>query len=305
MIPIKRRYPVTKEEKKLEKARKNKNKKEGRRVRTLDPMHYVGIYLMDQRTAASNYFTGTLDLAVAEEYVKKMRESGLKEFSVMHLYLAAFVRMYSQHPEMNRFIRGLRIYARNNIEIAMTIKKEMKLNADDTVIKLVFEPDATAEQVYHITQKVIADALAEDDDFDKIVKLLNKIPRCIMRFVAWFLKKLDFYGLLPKSLSAVSPFHGSMVITSLASLGIPPIYHHLYDFGNIPIFFAFGKRYNKYETAKDGTPEKHTYMDYRITCDERIADGHAYSVALRYFNSLIRKPELLDTPPETIVEDIP
>ena len=59
------------------------------------------------------------------------------------------------------------------------------------------------------------------------------------------------------------------------------------------------------KALKDGTPEKHTYMDYRITCDERIADGHAYSVALRYFNSLIRKPELLDTPPETIVEDIP
>ncbi len=296
---------MTKEEKKLEKARKNKNKKEGRRVRTLDPMHYVGIYLMDDRTGASNYFTGTLDIGVAEEYVKKMREKGLKDFSVMHLYLAAFVRMYSQHPQMNRFIRGHRIYARNNIEIAMTIKKEMKLNADDTVIKLAYEPDATAEQVYEITQRVITEALSEESDFDSVAKLLNKIPRCIMRLVAWVIKKLDYYGALPKSLVSVSPFHGSLVVTSLASLGIPPIYHHLYDFGNIPIFFAFGKRYNKYEISKEGNPEKHTYMDYRITCDERIADGHAYSLALRYFNSLIRKPELLDTPPESIIEDIP
>ena len=260
---------------------------------------------MDDRTGATNYFTGTLDIGIAEEYVKKMREKGLKEFSVMHLYLAAFVRMYSQHPQMNRFIRGHRIYARNNIEIAMTIKKEMKLNADDTVIKLRYEPDATAEQVYEITQKVIAEALAEDDDFDKIVKLLNKLPRFIMRTIAWVLKKLDYHGIMPKDLVSVSPFHGSMVITSLASLGIPPIYHHLYDFGNIPIFFAFGKRYNKYEISKEGTPEKHTYMEYRITCDERIADGHAYSLALRYFNSLIRKPELLDAPPEKVIEDIP
>ena len=296
---------MTKEEKKLEKAKKNKSKKEGRRVRSLDPMHYVGIYLMDDRTGASNYFTGTLDIAVAEEYVKSKREQGMKDFSIMHLYLAAFVRMYSQHPQMNRFIRGHRIYARNNIEIAMTIKKEMKLNADDTVIKLVYPHEATAEEVYRITQKVIADALAEDGDFDGTVKILNKIPRCVMRVVAWFIKKLDYYGILPKSLVSISPFHGSMVITSLASLGIPPIYHHLYDFGNIPIFFAFGKRYNKYEISKEGAPEKHTYMDYRITCDERIADGHAYSLALRYFNSLIRKPELLDNPPEAVIEDIP
>ena len=296
---------MTKEEKKREKALKKKHKKEGRRVRTLDPMHYVGIYLMDDRTGATNYFTGTIDIGIAEEYIKKKRESGMKEFSIMHVFLAAFVRMYSQHPEMNRFIRGHRIYARNNIEIAMTIKKEMKLNADDTVIKLVYEPDATADQVYEVTQKVIADALAENDDFDGIVKHLNKLPRFIMRFIACILKKLDYYGIMPKDLVKVSPFHGSMVITSLASLGIPPVYHHLYDFGNIPIFFAFGKRYNKYEVLKDGGSEKHTYTDYRITCDERIADGHAYSIALRYFNSIIRKPEMLDTPPETIVEDIP
>lgn len=296
---------MTKEEKKLAKALKKKHKKEGRRVRTLDPMHYVGIYLMDDRTGATNYFTGTIDIGIAEEYIKKKREAGMKEFSIMHVFLAAFVRMYSQHPEMNRFIRGHRIYARNNIEIAMTIKKEMKLNADDTVIKLVYEPDATADQVYEVTQKVIADALAENDDFDGIVKHLNKLPRFMMRFIAWILKKLDYYGMMPKDLVKVSPFHGSMVITSLASLGIPPVYHHLYDFGNIPIFFAFGKRYNKYEVLKDGGSEKHTYTDYRITCDERIADGHAYSIALRYFNSIIRKPEMLDTPPETIVEDIP
>lgn len=296
---------MTKEEKKREKALKKKHKKEGRRVRTLDPMHYVGIYLMDDRTGATNYFTGTIDIGVAEEYIKKKREAGMKEFSIMHVFLAAFVRMYSQHPEMNRFIRGHRIYARNNIEIAMTIKKEMKLNADDTVIKLVYEPDATADQVYEVTQKVIADALSENDDFDGVVKHLNKLPRFIMRFIACILKKLDYYGIMPKDLVKVSPFHGSMVITSLASLGIPPVYHHLYDFGNIPIFFAFGKRYNKYEVLKDGGSEKHTYTDYRITCDERIADGHAYSIALRYFNSIIRKPEMLDTPPETIVEDIP
>jgi hypothetical protein len=137
------------------------------------------------------------------------------------------------------------------------------------------------------------------------MKVFNYIPRFVMRFAAWIINALDYYGLLPKALTDVSPFHGSLVITSLASLGIPPVYHHLYNFGNIPVFFAFGKRYNKYEITKDGTPEKVTYMDYRITCDERIADGHAYSVALRYINSLLRNPSQLDSRPEKIVDDIP
>lgn len=284
----------------------NKNiKKEGRRVRSLDPMHYVGIYLMKTRVGATNYFPGKIDIGVAEEYIKQKREQGMKEFSMMHLFLAAFVRMYSQHPEMNRFIRGQRIYARNNIEVAITVKKEMKLNADDTVVKLYFQPTDTADDVYRIVNEAIAEAKNETSDFDNTVKLLNKIPGLVMKFAAWILNIMEYFGLLPRSLTKISPFHGSMVITSLASLGIPPIYHHLYDFGNIPIFFAFGRRYNEYEVQPDGSVKKVKYMDYRVTCDERIADGHAYSVALRYMHSLIRKPELLDNPPEKVIEDIP
>lgn len=304
-IRLQWRICMTKEEKKAAKALKNKSKKEGRRVRTLDPMHYVSLHLMRTRNDATNYFSEKLDIGTAEEYIKKKREEGMTDFSIMHLFLAALVRMYSQHPEMNRFIRGRRIYARNNIEIVMTVKKEMKLNADDTVVKFIYPPEATAEEVYRITNDVIRSALESNDDFDGVARTLNKLPRFLLRIIAWFLEHLEFYGLVPRSLTAISPFHGSLVVTSLASLGIPPIYHHLYNFGNIPIFFAFGRRYNKYELQADGSTKKVTCMDYRISCDERIADGHAYSVSLRYFNSLIRNPYLLDTPPETVVEDIP
>ena len=282
-----------------------KSKKEGRRIRTLDPMHYVGPYLMTTRVGSTNYFPGRVDVEAAEEYIKQKKEQGLKDFSMMHLFIAAFVRVYSQHPEMNRFIRGRRIYARNNIEFLITIKKEMKLNAADTVVKIKFEPTATAEDVYHILNKVIEEAKNESGDFDKTVGTLCKLPRFIMRGFAGLLNVLDFYGMMPKSLVEVSPFHGTLVITSLASLGIPPVYHHLYEFGNIPAFFAFGRRYIEYEVQADGSVQKRRYMDYRISCDERIADGHAYSVALRYMNSLIRKPSVLDNPPEKVVEDIP
>ena len=187
----------------------------------------------------------------------------------------------------------------------MTVKKEMKVNADDTVVKLIYPPEATAEDVYHITNKVIKEALEANDDFEGVAKTLDKLPRFLMRIIAWFLEKLEFYGLVPRSLTSVSPFHGSLVVTSLGSLGIPPVYHHLYNFGNIPIFFAFGRKYKENLLQTDGSIKRVSYIDYRITCDERIADGHAYSVSLRYFNSLMRKPELLDSPPECVVEDIP
>ncbi len=268
-------------------------------------MHYVSPFIMKTRVDATNYFTGSVDVEAAEEYIRRKRESGMPEFSMMHVFLASFVRLYSQHPDMNRFIRGQRIYARNGIEVSITIKKEMKLNAADTVAKLYFDPTHTADDVYHIVNDAIKEAQSETSDFDDVARVLSRVPRILMKAAVWGLNLMDYFGLLPKSLEKVSPFHGSMVITSLGSLGIPPIYHHLYNFGNIPLFFAFGKKYVKYELQKDGSVKKLRLIDYRITCDERIADGYSYSVALRYLNHLMRNPELLDSPPEKVVEDIP
>ncbi len=286
-------------------SKDKKAKKEGRRIRTLPPMQYVALYLMKTRAGSTNYFSDRMDVAVAEQYINEKRAQGMKEFSMMHLFLSALVRLYSQHPEINRFVRGRRIYARNGIQVCITVKKQLTLDAPDTVVKFDFKPEYTADQVYEQVTSAIDEALSAPSDFDDVAKTLNKVPRCIMRLAVWGLECMDYFGILPKSLRAVSPFHGSAYITSMASLGIPPIYHHLYEFGNIPLFFAFGRRYSEYVIQPDATAKKVKYMDYRISCDERAVDGHAYSVALRYFNSLLRNPYLLDNPPEAVKEDIP
>ena len=91
----------------------------------------------------------------------------------------------------------------------------------------------------------------------------------------------------------------------MGSLGIPPIYHHLYDFGNIPVFCAFGAKYTVNELKLDGTVSPHKYIDYKFTTDERICDGHYFAAALKLFKSILKNPECLDTPPETVFEDIP
>ena len=67
------------------------------------------------------------------------------------------------------------------------------------------------------------------------------------------LRFMDYFGLIPASLIRVSPFHGSLFITSMGSLGIPPVFHHLYDFGNVPVFCSFGAQEKRLEVRRDGT----------------------------------------------------
>ncbi len=286
-------------------AKKQKRQKEGRRIKSLSPMSYVSPYIMKTRGDASNYIQDTLPTAAADDYIFKKRREGLKGFGMLHLFIAAYVRTVSQYPGVNRFIRGQKIYARNCIEIMITIKREMKLNCPDTVLKLYFPPDATAEEVYHIIDNTVRESRAEESNFDGLAKLLHFIPGLLLKFVVWLLNLFDYFGWLPRKLTKLSPFHASMAITNMASLGIPPIYHHLYNFGNIPVFCAFGAKYTKSELSDDGSVVAVKYLDYKFVTDERICDGHYYANVLKYVRSVLTHPDQLDMRPDKVINDIP
>jgi len=126
----------------------------------------------------------------------------------------------------------------------------------------------------------------------------------ILKLAVFFFTKLDYFGLMPKALIKASPFHGSIVITDLGSIGLPALYHHLYDFGNIPVFIALGAKRKAYELRPDGTVVLRKYIDYKFVADERVVDGFYFSQAFRLFKSILKHPEKLDEPPETVVEDV-
>ena len=280
---------------------------DGRRLRTLPPISRVSPYIMKTRNTSSNFIADTIEITNMERYIRRKRQEGYRNFGAMHVFLAAYIRTVSQRPGINRFISGQKVYARNNIEIALTIKKDMQLNAPDTCVKAVFQPSATAEEVYTALNDIVTrekEKSALDSSFDSTARLLRFIPGLLLKFTIWFLSLLDYFGLLPKKLLAVSPFHGSLVITSMGSLGIPPIHHHLYDFGNVPVFLAFGAKRTQNELQRDGTVVERRYIDYNVVTDERICDGYYYASALKYIKHLLKNPSVLSERPAEIIEDI-
>jgi hypothetical protein len=288
-------------------ARKRRigDRNDGRKIRSLSPMTRIAIFIMKDRNDALNYISDTVDTAQVDKYILKKRSEGLKGFGLMHVLIAAYVRIVSQLPGLNRFISGQTLYARNELVVALNVKKSMDLNAQDTVVKQVFPLDSTAEQVFTLFSMLVeANRGEEQSDFDNLAKILNYIPRLVLRFFVGLLKFLDYFGLLPKALTDLSPFHASYFITSMGSLGIPPIYHHLYNFGNVPVFFSFGARRSEIKLEKDGSHRQHWLLDYKFVLDERICDGHYYATALKMLRDIMRHPDVLDKPPEKVVEDV-
>lgn len=280
--------------------------REGVKLKTLDPLNLVTSYIMPTRVGSSNTFFHSLEITECEEFIRKKRAEGLKGLGMMHVFLAAYVRTVSQRPAINRFIRGQKVYKRNNIVCCLTIKKDMSLNAQETVVKLELTPKDTIDDIYHKLNKLVEENRVEGDvnSMDSFARLLTYIPGVLLKFVVWLLKTMDYFGLLPRALINLSPFHGSMYITNLGSLGIPPVAHHLYDFGNIPIFIGIGAKRQEYALQKDGSVKELRLMDFTLVCDERICDGHYYASAFKYLQKLFKNPEVLSTPPETVVADI-
>jgi len=284
------------------------DRKDGRRVRTLHPMAQITAYFQWERNICSNFFEESFEITHVDRYIRQKRREGLKDFGITHVLLAAYVRGVAKYPQLNRFISGQKVYSRgDDIQYCMVIKKEMSVDSPDTSIKVHLTPRDTAEDVYHKLNAAVEKVKATqelDSSLDGLIMALNLIPGVFLKFTVWFLKLLDYFGLLPVFLTELSPFHGSLFFTSMGSLGIPPIYHHLYDFGNLPVFGAFGMKRKAYEVLEDGTVVQRKYIDCKFVLDERIVDGYYYATFFKYYKRLIAHPELLDNPPEEIAKDI-
>ena len=291
----------------VKRKRRFGDRSDGYRLRSLQPMSKVSPYIMPNRSGASVYFHDSFETTEVKNYIRKKRNQGLDGFGFMHVLLAGYVRVVSQRPMVNRFLSGQRVYSHDNdIVVLLTIKREMTLEAEETIVKMHFTPNDTADDVYWKISKLINENKEEnpDSNFDNTAKIFNFIPGLLLKNAVWFLKLLDYFGLLPKKLIEISPFHGSMFITSMGSLGVPPVYHHLYDFGNIPVFLSFGAPRAQTELKQDGTPVQRRYIDYNVVCDERICDGFALASAFKLMKTYLKNPHVLDEKPETVYHDV-
>ncbi len=280
---------------------------DGRRIRTEPPINQFIPYVMNTRSGSVNYFSESFEITQLERYIRQKRREGLTNFGITHVLLACYCRALCKYPALNRFISGQKIYTHgNDIQFCMIVKKDMTTASPETLIKLHLSPYDTVYDIYNKfnaeIEKIKNTPL--DSDFDHTVQALMMIPGVFLKFTVWVLKLMDYFGLVPKFLLEVSPFHGSVFFTSMGSLGIPPVYHHLYDFGNLPVFGSFGCKRRALEVLEDGTVVQRKYMDVKFTMDERIVDGFYFATFFKHYKRLLHHPEQLELPPEEVLQDI-
>lgn len=283
------------------------DRKDGYRLRHTQSVFAVMPHIMKSRADAQVYFDEYIEIDELERYVRAMRkEKDMPMFSLYHVLVAAMVRMFVLRPRLNRFVINGKTYARNHICVSMTAKRQMSKDAEEATIKPYFEKTDTVFDVYqkidHALQTEVRDANGENDT-DVIANILNHCPSWIIRAFINFITFMDNHNLLTNFINKVSPFHNSFYITDVGSIGIEPVYHHIYNFGTTSVFIAMGKKQRIPVCSADGTITTKKVVRIRLVLDERICDGHYYAESFRMFRRILKKPQQLEVPPTEFPED--
>jgi pyruvate/2-oxoglutarate dehydrogenase complex dihydrolipoamide acyltransferase (E2) component len=247
--------------------------------------------LMPTRTGSTVFFDQVVEVEAAQRFVAETRAAHPDLHpTLFHLVLWALGRMFDRHPHLNRFVSGGRVYDRDGIWISFTVKTE--LSDEGTLVEVKHHCDPAqpfADFVRDIESAVEAARDGLEDLTDKELSLFLHLPPVLRRGVVLAAGLANAINVLPRAFIDGDPFFASAFVTNLGSVGIDAGFHHLYDYGTIPLFCAFGLVHEEV-LARDGVPVVTRVASLKFSYDERVEDGLYAARAVQYLCAVLEDP---------------
>lgn len=277
-------------------ARRAGDRWDGRQLHNLPLTDRYAPYYTRSRRDAENLFEDVVDITDTQRWLQEHAVGEFANLNLLHVLIAAYVRTVAVMPALNRFVAGQRFYARNDIEVIVGAARNESDRRSARFVKVSFEPTDSIYDVYRKIGTAVRQLRSGADPATQapFSETVLRLPRPIVRLAFWVLRRLDDFGRLPQHFIDASPWHGSLAISSLAAHGVRPTYISLGDFGVLPMTMSISTT----------TVHNRQAMNLRVVYDSRIADVHYFTEAFSYLKELIRDPSGLETPPDTVFEDI-
>lgn len=273
-------------------SKRFRDRKDGIRVRIsgFDKFLYL---LKPRRSEAEVYISKKIDVSDLVKYMEKKKKDN-EELTYFHLFSTAVAKLVYNKPYLNRFIMGSNKYERNEVTLSFVAKTKFEDDAKELLKVIKIEDDdnvdTISKKIFGSVRKIRSNEISHTDDF---VNSLGKLPGMVMSIIVWFVKKLDRFDLLPKSLTENSIYHSSVLISNLGSIHCDGIYHNLTNFGTNSILLTIGE-IKEEACVIDGKIDKRYICDFGITLDERIADGVYFAKSLNLLEYILNNPSMLE-----------
>lgn len=239
---------------------------------TVHPYRRIMWFLMPTRNESVVYW----DFHVRTEKLQAYLEVAKERFGAKqtHALVGAVAIALDGHLDMNRFTVGKRLYQRSGRWVSFSMKRErMNKESKLAVVKQNITEDMTFRDLCEAVNGKIGHQRSGKRTYtDKEISLFNLLPRPIFSIAFRLAKLADHYNLLPGAFIDGDPMYASLFISNLGSMGMDPGYHHLFEWGNCPIFLMVGK-VNEVPILEDGKTVWTKQMSIRVSYDERVNDG--------------------------------
>ncbi len=243
-------------------------------------------FISPRRNESLVYFAQDIDVESALEFVDRWNEGRPPDarITLFHLFLRALAIGLHDRPRLNRFTAGGRIWQRDGVWLSFSAKMRLDDDAPLITVKKPFPRDESLEDMVARLHHRIRDGRSgRPSTSDQEMKWLLRLPAFVIRAVLRLVRAVDDLGLLPRAMIEPDPMHASAFVANLGSVGLEAGYHHLWEYGNIPIFAVVGR-------IRSG-PEGRRHMTVKWSYDERIEDGFYAARGLERVRDLLAKPE--------------
>ncbi len=254
-------------------------------TRDIPPYRRMLAHITPDRDAAAVSFRQHLDLTKSLSWLNEQSEAGEK-LSLLHLYLASVGRVLHERPRLNRYCTGTRYYQRDGVWVTVSAKKSLEDGAKVVMMKLPLHADDTPQSVQQRLAEALApsrrgEVIAQEKEFDFFLALPGFMVDWAVGLALW----LDRRHWLPSFLVDPDPLFCSLVVANLGSVGLDVAGHHLYEWGNCPLFAVIGRIEN-------------AQLEIEYTFDERVEDGMYCALSLKRLQEALEDPASLFTDPE-------
>ena len=256
----------------------------------IHPYRRLMFFIMPTRTESQVFYEEQIRAENLEAYLEKSREAF--GGNVAHATAAAFNMGIVGTPKLNRFVSGRRLYQRDGRWVTFSIKRSTTDgNAKVAIVKLPMQDEETyAQFCTRVNQKINLNRSGAKTYADREYAFFDALPRLFLVMAASFAKTLDYYNLLPKFFIDGDGMYASGAIANLGSMKMDAGFHHLYEWGNCPIFVMVGEVHDK-PVVEDGQVVAGRVMNVRFTYDERVEDGLAARLGFDIMLDALADPE--------------
>ena len=270
-----------------------KRRSDGDLVKNIHPYRQLMPFIMPGRNESVCYYDDYVRAEPMLDYIQRARNEFDTDINVTHMLVAAGTRALRDNPKMNQFVSGSRLYRRNHIAMTFSMKRK-KLDKAAKLSAVKMRMDDSSESFHalccRMNSSIGVERSGKKTNADKELDFFSLFPRSLMRKVASAVTWMDDNNILPGLFMEQDGFYTSMFIANLGSLGMRPAFHHLYEYGNCPLFLMVGRVEEK-PVARDGKVVVEKIMHLRWSYDERIDDGLTSNHGMTTFRNALENPD--------------